>query len=255
MSQNIPITLQFGNLPPGYKPGTWPQFVQELEKLLSGYLPGNFKPVNYGSSTPDVNDQDRPWIRTNPDGTPDRTYIFFNGMWVARHPIEASSDYRALWVGSLASLLSFDGGDGTGAAPTATTGAMWAEDEDFRDRVPMGVKAGDGSVATVGATAGAKSQDIQIDADHLPRHRHEIGVEGAGATQSTGDMDDADALGRLRVGAGTEVSYQSALAPAGVGLTRLYGAETPELITVATLPPVRGVYVIKRTARQYYVAA
>jgi hypothetical protein len=249
---SISIVNQYGAVPPGTKFGSYQDFVAMLEKIHTSYLPGEHSPVNSGSTTPAAEDQDRPWTRRNVDGSPDRTYVFFNGNWVARHPISPGSSERRLWQGTLEALRGHDGGDGTADAPTDTVGAMWEEDIAFRDKIPMGVLAVDGSVVAVGSTSGAKTDSITLTSDNLLRHRHEITVEGVGDAEGAGEYDDATSTGYLQVGAGTETSWTTATRDV-VGHTRYYGKASPDPIEVDTVPPVIGTYVIKRTSRVYFL--
>jgi hypothetical protein len=254
MADNIQCVVNVGSLPPAAKFPDWQTLVNEIGKILNVYLPGAYSPINYGSTTPTAENQDRPWVRTNVDGSPDRVYVYYNGKWVSPHPITGASSYRALWVGSLASLYSFDGGDGTDPtviAPTATTGAMWQEDTDFQDKIPMGVLAATGQVPTVGATAGAL--DATIAEANLPEHFHfvantEQNTSNETALQSTHSLDRAadDWLGGNRQYAlsGTDAATK----PATVGKTSVVGSGT----ALSILPPVRGIYVIKRSARTHF---
>ena len=253
MPSNLAVSTNVGTLPQAFNPGgDWQVVLNEFFKAVSFYVPGSYNFFNYGSTTPSVENQDRPWFRLNGDGSPDRIYTYFNGKWVARHLVTASSSYRAIWTGSLASLYSFDGGDGTDPAsvtPTATTGAMWQEDEDMRDKIPMGVLASTGQVSTVGATAGELSQDVTLTVENLPRHRHEVTMEDAGDAEGTGDKDDPDSTGRAASDSG-DIRWLNS-SKDNVGYTRYYGNVAPDAITIAKVPPVVGVFFIKRTARVF----
>jgi hypothetical protein len=181
--------------------------------------------------------------------------VYFNGKWVARNPIDASSSERRLWVGSLANLYLHDGGDGvdpTVTAPTATTGAMWEEDTTFRDKLPMGVLAATGQVQTVGATAGALTSVIAEA--NLPEHVHYMfsirelagangttvasshSVDRQGGQNGTGDREYAMS--------GSDLTTY----PPTVGQTSKVGSGT----ALPIVPPVVGVYISKRTVRQFY---
>ena len=91
---NIEVVNQYGNVAEGSKFPTWQDFVTWLEKNHSSYMPGNYSLYNFGNTVPAVEDQDRPWLRTNADGSPDRLYVYFNGKWVAPHPVPASDSER-----------------------------------------------------------------------------------------------------------------------------------------------------------------
>lgn len=261
MASDIPVTVQWGNLAAGYAPADWQDLINQLEKIVTAYLPGSYKPVNFGNSTPSAEDQDRPWVRTNVDGSPDRTYIYFNGAWVAKNPIgnSASDDsyIRQVWVGTEEQLRSYDGGDGTTDTPTDTVGAMWEVDTTFQDKIPMGVLAATGQATTPLATAGALTDSITLTTSNLPRHRHEVSIqdgEGDGEAEGTGDLFDADAIGGFNPD-GADLDWNSGAATGEVGYTRYYGKATPDAIEIDTVPPVVGVHIIKRTARVYYTVS
>lgn len=252
MAENIPVVIQVGTLPPGVTFPDYQSLVNEIAKTLTAYLPGAYAPMNTGNATPSADNQDRPWARENVDGSPDRIYTFFNGKWVARHPIDPSSSSRQLWVGTLEALRSYDGGDGTTDAPTATTGAMWVEDEDFRDRIPMGVLESTGAVTAVATNAGANT--VTLVEANLPAHKHYIAstreLNGANGTtlQASYTVDrqggqDGTGDREYTLSGSDPASY-----PATVGQTSSVGSAT----AVSIVPQVRGCYVIKRSGRTFY---
>jgi hypothetical protein len=253
MPSNAPIIHTWGQLPPDYAPADWNDLVQQIAKLLSSTLSGSYNTFNWGSSTPAPEDQNKPWVRQNVDGSPDGVYMYFNGVWCRPHEIPASSASKMLWEGSTVDILSYDGGDGTADAPTAFTGAMWEIDTTFEDRIPIGVKNPGGLVTAVAGVAGTTTPTISIGTNNVPRHRHELTVEDDGQAESTGDLYDADSTGSLDVDAGQGAAtsfWNDGSNRANVGYTRYYGKTTPDAITIP-LPPIIGTYFIKRTARVY----
>ncbi len=42
--------------------------------------------VNYGSSTPSIDQAGLPWIKLNPDGSPAGIFVFYNGAWARATP-------------------------------------------------------------------------------------------------------------------------------------------------------------------------
>src|SRR6185503_15587642 len=97
MPSNAQVVFTPGTLLPGYCFTTWQQLYLDMIAQLTGYLPGNFSTFNYGNTTPPVDDQDKPWIRTNVDGSLDRLYVFFSGVWASPHPSPKEGQERRMW--------------------------------------------------------------------------------------------------------------------------------------------------------------
>jgi len=80
---NDEFSIDFSSLPSGTKiPGT----MQELGNMLARYMTVRFnEPLslfNYGSETPSVDQQDRPWFRFDSlTGKPMGWYAYVNGAW------------------------------------------------------------------------------------------------------------------------------------------------------------------------------
>lgn len=122
MTGLFPINI--GSLPAGYCWTTPQDFANNLAQILTVGWNINFSLFNYGNSVPGVDDQDKPWIRLNTDGSLDRIYTFFNGSWKSPHPVAASSGVGELWFGTLGDIDTFDGGVTGTVGPTA--GPFWA---------------------------------------------------------------------------------------------------------------------------------
>lgn len=246
MPNNATVNLQFGSMPNDYEPTDANDFVQQLDKIMTAYLPGNYNLFNYGNSTPSAEDQDKPWIRTIA-GAPDRVYVFYNGKWVCKHEVPASGNERRLWVGSESDLWSYDGGDGvdpSSVAPAATTGAMWEVDTAFEFKMPIGVGTNettyDGNTATavsVNGTGGAER--VAISAAETPEHTH--GFANEQFTLGKAYLNSrAENEGVLFKGpAGASGAYDVSTDAAGSGESH------------QNMPPYIGVYFIKRTSRVY----
>lgn len=86
MSLNLPSPL-FANPDPSLKFTTLTNIVALLNQLAANAIDTtDFTPYVKGSSVPDVDDQDKVWHRTDVDGEPLGTYIYFNGLWVREPP-------------------------------------------------------------------------------------------------------------------------------------------------------------------------
>lgn len=252
MPTNLLILLSPPVFPDGYCPQSEQQRANDIASGIGAQLPGNYIVWNYGDTVPAVEDQDKPWMRTFPDGSPDRVYVFFDGAWVAPHPVPASGDERRIWVGTTDDLETYDGGE-AGTVSDAE-GPFWEVDHDFDGRIPIGAGTPEawGAAITVGTNAGAGK--VTMTLDHMVPHQHLI----ARSTQvnTSPALDGANVMAYRGGGLGNE-NYvllgvePAADNPANVGLTSSTGNGSASN-QLPTLPPVRAVYMIKRTARLFY---
>jgi len=242
------IVITGGSFAAAYCPASWQQLLNDIVARLSGYIPNGIKGVVISDTVPVAEDQDKLWIKTS-GGAPIGWFIFYNGSWVRPHETPPSGQERRLWVGSTADLITYDGG----AAGTvgAATGPMWEVDTDFAAKFLVGVGTlPNGTAVPVGGTGG--DDEITLSAANIPEHRHFIGVEGSGIA----DPGPAE-TGYLRVGLNEEVSFITTGNPPqqSVGRTRLAGGSAAaDVEAIETLPPYRGLYLIKRSARIYFLA-
>lgn len=99
--------------------GTCFTTVQDLIDLAAQQLTVNFTDTltffNFGSTTPDVDHQDRPWIRIDGAGRPMGLYGFYNGAW-KRYPID-NVDQITMFSGPTSGNF-----DGTGLG---VVGSVW----------------------------------------------------------------------------------------------------------------------------------
>lgn len=192
-------------------------------------------------TTPDPEDRDKAWYKLNAAGgyqTNQNPYVWWNGQWVALHPVPASSNIRQLWVGAEVDLVTFDGG-AAGAVNTAS-GPMWEVDHDFDFKFLVGPGTLDGDTIAVGGTGGEK--EVTLTEDNIPEHVHNI----SGHLLSSNNTDttprsviiDDDYLA-------TETNQDT---------DEWGGDATGATVAHENLPPYRGIFVIKRTARLLYVA-
>ena len=211
-------------------------------------LIGDIKGVIISASQPDPEDRDKAWIKLTAAGGPPSfylPYVWYNGQWVARNPSAASGNERRLWVGTTGELATYDGGE-AGTVGDAS-GPMWEVDSEFAGRFAVGVgTVPDTSVAVAVATNVGAGQ-VTLTEDNLPPHTHEIGIE---ESPLTGDAED----GYIRTDDGT--SRWSTGDSSEIGMTRSTGGTgTPAAAAPFDIvPPARGVYFIRRTARIYYRA-
>lgn len=232
------LQLTVGSLPTGYCWPASPQtFANDFAERLQVQLPSNISFFNFGDTTPAAENRGYPWLRTA-SGAPDRWYVYFGGNWVWPHPVAASSNERRLWVGDLSALETHDGG--ASGTVGAASGPMWEEDTGFIGRSPMGPGLIPDTAITLAVAANqGKGEHLQTGEEVGP-HGHTVShprVEGTGSGNITGndvlqgDTGTGPQSGTLLVNNNTYASSQEAM---------------------TILHPVRGVYIIKRTARVYY---
>lgn len=239
--ENAPIQLTFSGLPGGeaYCLTTFQRLALDITAGISGFLPGQYTTFNNGPTEPNVDDRDKPWFNTN-DG---RLYFWEAGFWVYRHTIAANSPYRALWVGIEADLWSFDGGGGTNPTtnpPTDSTGAMWQVDADYAGFFPAFVGTIPGlslTAVAVGGTGGSDQTTLAIA--NLPKHHHNFPLEQDGVSNQGFNW------------ATREDGHEDPTFPSD-GVTSDVGNDPATAVT--NLPPYKGIYLIKRTARMNFVA-
>ena len=238
---------------PNYCPQSWQEFANDLiggTRLTFLVQQGNYL-YNYGSSTPIPENRVYPWL--NP--TDGLWYTFQFGLWVAPHPIPASSQFRQLWVGSELALETVDGGSAGSVTPI--TGPFWSVDTDFAGRMPIGPGTIPGTAdpvrtVTVGATTDSAGDtgawEREITRELLPDERLKIFADASqgeplvdigpdSITARRADVDSEKQSYRLSEASGYTNPTVGNTDPLGQGNSFIQA------------PPFTGVYFIKRTAR------
>jgi len=145
---STPVQLTPPILPEGVCFANEQERANSFFELASAQISGEFTSWNVGTSTPTVDNQDKPWLKLNSDGSPEGSYAFSSGAWVRPYPVPPGPNaVRWLWTSDQATLDTFDGG--SAGAVTNTTGPFWTIDTDFADKIPIGA----GTVAAVGVDA------------------------------------------------------------------------------------------------------
>lgn len=235
----VTMVVNAGNLPEGFCATSEQNRLNVYAQYLSVQFPANIQTFNYGATVPDPDNRIFPWFRTNLDGTPDKWYVYSSGYWISLHPTPASSPELRMYVGSLASIDTYDGGE-VGAV-TSITGPMWqvATTDGLAPTVPpiytnwlMADKMfqGVGANFSAGATGGEINHLLTVD--EMPSHSH--------AGQVGGGFND-----------GATGFFQNAAALNGINQT-LYLNNTGGGNAHNNMPPYYAGYFIQRTARQYY---
>lgn len=266
--QNLAITLTPGTLPRGYCFTDFQTLLNDFVARISASVPGNYSLFNYGSSEPSPEDRNKPWYRLLPSGAPDKWYVFYAGYWVSPHSVAPLSQERRIFTGLEADVWAYDGGDGADpstTAPSAATGAMWQVDHDFDFRFLLGagtspasnVTLGDGTVKAIGGTTVAPG-DVggeelhKITPDELAQHQHFIANDKqfqAAGQNPFSNLGSANTLNRaLTTSPAQAYELMASNDVAIVGLSSKSGNDSPH----NNMPPFKGVFFIKRTARSFY---
>ena len=213
---------------------------------------------NFGPTAPTPENRQFPWLQTS-NGYPVRWWVFFGGFWVWPHAVPASSHMENIWRGDTTALITFDGGE---AGPiTATTGAMWEVDTDFDGRSPMGVGAiptsNPAKTLALDENFGEGAHSLVKDELPLLTDILKVGVRvSAAGHDSSPPGYDGGSGGQGNLGNTNDSSiYPGSTADDnGFPQAKLTTTQTvPQTnITHNTVHPVRGCYIIKRTARIYY---
>lgn len=200
-----PLTLPDGTEFPGTP--------QELLALIAQYMAitgfATFNGINFGSTTPTTENQDKPWFKTDISDNPIGWFAWDGAAWVAipiilpsgttaQRPVspgigtvyyDTDIEVSLIYTGALWTTLSGSPGDvkavkaaSLAAALTANPG--WSHDADSIGRVIAG-SAADGSDNQ--DTAGADT--ITLTEGQLPPHKHQDLVV-TGSEADSGDAGD-----------------------------------------------------------------
>lgn len=130
-------------------------------KSITASLPGDFTVWNVGPSEPTVENRTKPWLKIDSSSgiwTGIFTWSPIFGLWLKPHWPGGTppTNERRLFIGSLASLESLEGGEpGT---VSDVTGAFWQKDANWDNKWPIGV----------GALVPNVNTDAQIFDDAIP---------------------------------------------------------------------------------------
>jgi hypothetical protein len=114
-------------------------YLIQLMGQIRVLFPSQYSLTLTGPNEPTVEQRDYVWVKTDSItneivGT--FTWSPFYGLWIYAHPSLPETSERRLWVGSLVSLETFDGGES--ATVSATTGPFWEQDTDYNDKFIVG---------------------------------------------------------------------------------------------------------------------
>lgn len=219
---------------------SWPFLVG----LLQAQLAGETATFNFGANEPDPQDRGNPWIRLNADGSMDKVYAFYNGLWISPHAIFTGA--VMMYEGTEVSIVTLDGGEA--GTVTSTSGPMWEKVSEMNGRLPIGPGTTPATTAiSISTDYGTDEFSLAIARENLPAVPLNFGTEKSTVTETD---DDLKPLGYIRTGNG-EVGYEDETVPRNlVGKTNDMG--DGEALEFNQLPPVRGIWFIRKTARRFY---
>lgn len=246
MPSAAPIFLSFSGLPANYcYPALPNQLGIDIISRTTAIIPGNYSFFNYGSTTPASTDRDKPWFKTSLSGEPGKWYVYLSGQWVSEHPVPpeapGSTGFRQLWTGSLANLITFDGG--SAGAVGDTTGPMWEEDTAAAARflIHPGTLP---STTVVPVTGTGGEETHQLTQAELPAFT----LPATNIRRASAQNNIADAAGFLL---GTDNNAGAADYTQNIATNA--GPVSPATDAHNNMPPFFGVFLIKRTSRKFYV--
>ena len=220
---SLPSTLCYSN-----PQSDWPLMVSYLSASVTGTL----NMFNVGNSVPSADNRDKPWIRTNSDGTPDAVYNYSGGFWLTKHPLPTG--LVCMYEGTEASIDTFDGGEA--AAITNIAGPFWEKVTEMAAKSPiMPGTLPSTTVLAIGNDYGEEKHTML--STEMPRHTHTIQAWTSGATGGDGGqiLNEPDP--------GTEVEKTTGAAGGRDGETN------PDPFNV--IHPVRAIWFLRRSARIY----
>lgn len=234
MPTNQSVTLVKGTVPNGTCFDSVSALYNTFVDLTTAYVDGDYSLFNFGDSEPSASDRDKPWIRTVA-GKFDRLYVFFDGGWLAQHPVPVggASGERRMFVGAVADIDTYDGG--TAGAVTETSGPFWVRDTEFDAKFPVGIGSTANGTAITEANRTGGADEVELTEANLPPHTHSLRYATRSYRSGSADIGE----GKFSSGGNTA----DGMVIAGGG--QLSAPHN-------NLPPYYGVYFIKRTGRKYY---
>ena len=239
-----------GTLPAGYCYPASPQTLNNdmLTRATVSLSSSSFTVIITSASQPPATDRDKLWMNT----ADSRFYRWDTGSsaWISKHPFSPSSKVRYWYTGSIADMVTFDGG----AAGTVAlnTGPMWVEDTDFIGRVPLhaGALPTSGTVTVPNTNGGA--DQLTLADNNTPPHVHDgiAYIRGVGGITPVDPSGESSAFYHENSGhttAATTETYNNA------------GLRTNEIVGTSgeafdSMNPYRVGYWIKRSGRTNYTA-
>ena len=237
MPTNYPLT------PGELANNCWPADPQALynEMFAKGYVQLTVQGNIIQETEPGPTDRDKIWWQIDGSGHIIGWWKYSGGLW--RRPYDPTGviypNERRLWVGSEASLQTYDGG--TVAAVTATTGPFWEVDHEFDGRSLMGpgtIPDVDPSKSLAVTEKYGTGEHTQTE-DEMPAHVHTVnnGQICKGAADGNDSLTDEGTLRKPPDQGGGTLNFSTDSTGGGSSMNWVH--------------PVYGCFVIKRTIRMW----
>lgn len=214
-------------------------------------------PFNFGSATPPPDGRTVPWIRTNQDGTPDRTYVFSGGLWLCPHYEDPG--IVKMFTGTLAQIPLLEGGNNNPV--TAFDGPFWQKLASVDAKMPIQPGTLPSTAVIAAGDTGGEEKHTLLPTE-MPAHAHqEFAEEVAQGLAYTGPWKAIDANNPQVANennydnAGTGASYyvSGSNKAATLGRSSVAGGDgSGNTVAHNNLPPYFGIWFIQRTNRLYY---
>lgn len=238
---NLPILPS--SPPEGFCPANWDEVNLQLVGRAVAVLEGSgFTVITDSETVPSPENNGYLWRRPSTG----LIYKYTSGAWVTPHPEPPSGEARRLYVGTTVQLQTYDGGS-IGAVGDAA-GPMWEVDTDFDGRSPMGPgsipDANPAKTLNVGEDYGEGAHTMT--AQEVGPHTHPLNVSDLSQTPGAGTQ-----AGLLFQAPGTGSGN-----PASPSTLQVQTNEyTTTQQSMPIIHPVRGTYIIRRTARIFYLGS
>ena len=143
---------------------------QDIVDLVQNYAHVQFNETyalfNFGASTPPVDQQDRPWLKLNADGSFDDVYVYFNGAWTPKERFAKGDIIMTTGTEAASNVDPW-------RSCVAGIGTVHSVDvPDLSDRFIIGA----GNTYEVGDMGGENT--VTLDATTIPSHQHTIPCYG-----------------------------------------------------------------------------
>lgn len=242
MPNQLTLPVIAGNVPSGFCPSSYQEWINQFAALMSVTFPTTFTGITTSSTTP--TDTSQAWLQLDSSGRPTRLYYFAQGAWLSQHPLVPG--HTVIWFGALPNFAIYDGGDSN--AISAISGPMWQQAEDASGNLIEAkflLTVGSlpsGTAVTVGGTGGEEKHQL-VAGEDVP-HTHQItqNLYKVGMNAAT---NDAQSL----------IQNSTFQSPTAATLTTdsTGGTGTPAAaLPHNNLPPYIGCYLLQRTGRLFY---